>query len=87
MTTPDADRVFKPALPLPPDYDEAELEAKTLASQLNLPEDHSIYPCISRFYSWADKDAKNWFQLRFPSGGETTLSREELLAQYPLTPL
>lgn len=86
MITATTDRVFKPADPAIPDFDAAELEAKTLDAQLLLPEGCSIYPCTARFYSWAEPESKQWFQLHYPSGGETTLDRAELLERFPLTP-
>lgn len=86
MITATTDRVFKPADAAVPDFDSAELEAKTLDAQLALPEGFSIYPCTARFYSWAEPAAKEWFQLHGPTGGETTYERAELLALYPLTP-
>lgn len=86
MITATTDRVFKPVDASSADFEAAELEAKTLDAQLALPEGFSIYPCTARFYSWAEMESKQWFQLHYPSGGETTLDRAELLERFPLTP-
>lgn len=85
MITSSTDRVFKPVDSTMPDFEAAELEAKTLDAQLALPEGFSIYPCTARFYSWAEPEAKQWFQLHGSNGGETTYERAELLRMYPLT--